>query len=195
MRVRIGRVGRPHGLDGAFFVEQPSDDRRWWKTGARFLAGGARSRSSAHRTASGRPVIKLDRTSSAARCSRSSATRCRRPAEDEYYAFELVGLEVVEETGRALGTVEVVTPGVANDVLELDTGVLLPMVEDCIRDVDLDAGSHQRRRGIRRTDAARRLHARPARVRLAHRAAPGRDGARRRARPAPLLVPRHDAAA
>jgi ribosomal 30S subunit maturation factor RimM len=32
-----------------------------------------------------------------------------------------------------------VTPGIANDVLELDTGVLLPMVEDCVRSVDLDA--------------------------------------------------------
>ena len=46
----------------------------------------------------------------------------------------------MEETGRTLGTVKVVTPGVANDVLELDTGVLLPMVEVCIQDVDLDGG-------------------------------------------------------
>ena len=50
------------------------------------------------------------------------------------------GLPVVEETGRALGTVQAVTPGVANDVLELDSGVLLPMVEDCIRVVDLEGG-------------------------------------------------------
>jgi 16S rRNA processing protein RimM len=59
--------------------------------------------------------------------------------EDEFYAFELVGLEVVEENGRVLGTVKAVTPGVANDVLELDGGVLLPMVEDCVRSVELDA--------------------------------------------------------
>jgi len=32
-----------------------------------------------------------------------------------------------------------VTPGVANDVLELDDDLLLPMVEDCVREVDLDA--------------------------------------------------------
>ena len=39
-------VGRrpPHGIDGAFFVEQPSDDGRWWKTGATFLADGAAGR-------------------------------------------------------------------------------------------------------------------------------------------------------
>ena len=60
MRVRIGRVGRPHGIDGAFFVEQPSDDTRWWKTGASFLAGGTRVQVTAHRTSSGRPVIKVE---------------------------------------------------------------------------------------------------------------------------------------
>jgi ribosomal 30S subunit maturation factor RimM len=47
---------------------------------------------------------------------------------------------VQEETGRELGSVKLVTPGIANDVLELDTGVLLPMVEDCVKSVDLDAG-------------------------------------------------------
>jgi ribosomal 30S subunit maturation factor RimM len=36
--------------------------------------------------------------------------------------------------------VQAVTPGVANDVLELSSGVLLPMIEDCVRSVDLDAG-------------------------------------------------------
>ena len=30
------------------------------------------------------------------------------------------------------------SPGVANDVLELDTGLALPLVEDCVRAVDLD---------------------------------------------------------
>ena len=139
MRVRIGRVGRPHGLDGAFVVEQPSDDKRWWRTGARFLAGGDQVEVVAHRTSSGRPVIKLDRP-----VERGTELEVERDAlpptgEGEYYAFELEGLEVVEETGRRLGTVKVVSPGVANDVLELDSGALLPMVEDCIVDIDLTA--------------------------------------------------------
>ena len=33
-----------------------------------------------------------------------------------------------------------VLPGVANDVLQLDSGLSLPMVEDCIRAVDLAEG-------------------------------------------------------
>jgi 16S rRNA processing protein RimM len=140
VRVAIGRVGRPHGIDGAFFVEQPSNDHRWWKTGARFLAGGAPVEVVAHRMSSGRPVIKLE-----PRVERGVLLEVERgdlpaTAEDEYYAFELIGLQVVEETGRSLGTVKAVTPGVANDVLELDSGVLLPMVEDCIRAVDLAGG-------------------------------------------------------
>lgn len=139
MRVRIGKVGRPHGIDGGFFVEQPSADARWWKTGARFLAGGTPVEVVAHRTSSGRPVIKVEPP--AARGALLEVEREALPPteEDEYYAFELVGLEVVEETGRALGTVKAVAPGVANDVLELDGGVLLPMVEDCVRSIDLEA--------------------------------------------------------
>jgi ribosomal 30S subunit maturation factor RimM len=43
----------------------------------------------------------------------------------------------VEESGRELGTVKAVAPGVANDVLELDSGVLLPMVEECVRVIDV----------------------------------------------------------
>ena len=140
MRVAIGKVGRPHGIDGAFFVEQPSDDKRWWTTGARFLAGGAPVEVVAHRTSSGRPVVKVEPP--VERGAILEVDRVDLPAteEGEYYAFELVGLHVVEETGRPLGTVEAVTPGVANDVLELDSGVLLPMVEDCIRFVDVAAG-------------------------------------------------------
>jgi 16S rRNA processing protein RimM len=61
-------------------------------------------------------------------------------AEDEYYVFELVGLRVNEEGGDMLGTVVDVSPGVANDVLELDSGLALPMVEDCVQEVDLEGG-------------------------------------------------------
>jgi 16S rRNA processing protein RimM len=83
-------------------------------------------------------VIRLDR-----RVERGTTLEVPRAAlgpveEDEYYVFDLVGLEVEEEGGRHLGRVTDVAPGVANDVLELDSGLSLPMVEECIRRVDLD---------------------------------------------------------
>jgi 16S rRNA processing protein RimM len=136
--VRIGRVGRPHGLDGAFFVEHPSDDKRWWKTGARFLADGEPVEVVGHRTSSGRPVIKLDRSVERGTTHEIDRDQLPPTEEDEYYTFQLIGLEVVEENGRVLGTVADVIPGVANDVLELETGVLLPMVDDCVQTVDLE---------------------------------------------------------
>ena len=140
MRVQIGKVGKPHGIDGAFFIEQPSADDRWWRVGSTLLVGGAEFEVVVARRSSGRPIVKLDRA-----VERGAPIEVERDAlppteEDEYYAFELLGLPVVEENGRELGSVKAVTTGIANDVLELDTGVLLPMIEDCVRSVDLTAG-------------------------------------------------------
>lgn len=60
------------------------------------------------------------------------------PEEDAYYVFQLVGLHVTEEGGRELGSVADVAPGLANDVLELDSGLSLPLVGACVREIDLD---------------------------------------------------------
>jgi 16S rRNA processing protein RimM len=138
--VFVGRVGKSHGLDGSFVVEDASEVEERFAVGAELLVDGEPSRVLAVKRARGRPVIKLDRE-----VSRGAALEVPRetlPAleEDAFYVFQLVGLDVVEEGGRELGRVADVAPGVANDVLELDSGLALPMVEDCIRDVDLDAG-------------------------------------------------------
>jgi 16S rRNA processing protein RimM len=139
--VLIGRVGRPHGLDGAFFVEGASEDGRWFEVGARFLAAGDQVKVVVARRGAGRrPVIRLDRT-----VARGTPLEVRRDAlppteEGEYYTFQLVGLEVFEEEGESLGRVVDVVPGVANDALQLDGGLLLPLVAACVRDIDLEAG-------------------------------------------------------
>jgi len=139
-RVLVGRVGRPHGLDGAFVVEDASDDERWFAVGSRLLAGGTAAEVVlARRGGGGRRVIRLDRE-----VDRGTALEVGRDdlpptGDDEYYVFELVGLEVVEEGGRSLGRVSRVEQGVANDVLELEGGLLLPLVGACVRDIDLEA--------------------------------------------------------
>jgi 16S rRNA processing protein RimM len=139
--VSVGRVGKPHGLDGSFFVEQASDDPERFAVGAALYVEGERAEVVASKRGSGgRPVIRLDRE--APRGAELSVPREVLPPteEGEYYAFELVGLEVEEEGGRPLGRVSQVSPGVANDVLELDSGLALPLVEACVRDVDLKRG-------------------------------------------------------
>jgi 16S rRNA processing protein RimM len=139
--VPVGRVGRPHGLDGSFVVEAASEDPDRFAVGARVWVAGEPAVVVGSKRAGGRPVVRLDR--SVARGAELAVPREELPPAEEgaWYAFELVGLQVVEEGGRTLGHVAAVTPGVANDVLELDDGSLLPFVEACVRDVDLPAGT------------------------------------------------------
>ena len=90
------------------------------------------------RGSGGRPVLKLDRA--VARGATLSVPReaLPEPEEDTYYVFQLVGLTVLEEGSRELGTVVEVHNGPANDSLELDSGLLLPLVAACVLDVDLE---------------------------------------------------------
>jgi len=137
----IGRVGRPHGLDGSFFVERASEDPTRFEKGATVYVDGEAAKVVVSKSGSGgRPVIKLDRT--VPRGVDLTLPRSDLPPTDEgeYYAFELQGLEVEDEEGRTLGRVTQVAPGVANDVLELDSGLALPLVESCVVEVDLDRG-------------------------------------------------------
>jgi len=139
--IAVGRVGRPHGIDGAFFVEQPSDRKGVFALGAELWADGKPGRVTVSRRGGGnRPVIKLDRP--AERGAVLSVPRASLPelGEDEYYAFQLVGLAVEEEGGRFLGRVAEVVDYPANDVLELDSGLSLPLVGACVRSVDVEGG-------------------------------------------------------
>lgn len=138
--VTVGRVGRPHGIDGSFVVENASEDARRFEKGAALLVDGERLLVVASKRARGRPVIKLDRDVPRGVELCVPRADLPPPGEGSYYAFQLVGLAVDEEGGRSLGHVREVAPGVANDVLELDSGVMLPLHEDCVREVDLEAG-------------------------------------------------------
>jgi 16S rRNA processing protein RimM len=138
--VLVGRVGRPHGLDGCFVVEDASEAPERFAVGARVLAAGSPATVVESKRSGGRLVVRLDR-----RVDRGTPLAVDRaqlpPAEgDAFYVFQLVGLAVEEEGGRALGRVQDVEPGPANDALVLDSGLALPLVEACVRAVDLEAG-------------------------------------------------------
>src|SRR5439155_264796 len=95
--VRVGRVGKPHGLDGSFFVEQASEDEERFAKGAILRVDGDAATVVASKRSGGRPVIRLDREVS--RGAELSIPRSELPqtAENEYYAFQLVGLNVDDE--------------------------------------------------------------------------------------------------
>ena len=140
MRVQVGKVGKPHGLEGAFVVEEASEDPDRFAIGTTLLVGGEIAEVVESKKAGGRPVIRLDRD-----VPRGAEIEVERgdlpePEENEYYAFQLVGLEVEEAGGQRLGRVTEISSGPANDVLELDTGLALPLVDACVQEVDLEGG-------------------------------------------------------
>jgi len=137
----VGRVGRPHGLDGAFVVERPSDDPGRFRVGATLWVAGERAKVVAsRRVGGGRIAIRLDRP--VERGERLSVRRGElpEPEPDHFYVFQLVGLEAVDGSGARLGRVEDVLPGAANDNLVLEDGTLVPMIEDAVEAIDLAAG-------------------------------------------------------
>ena len=141
MLSRLARA-RPSGASRtgtAFVVDQASEDPTWFEVDRELLVDGEPARVVVTRQVGGRRyAIKLDRA-----VARGAELAVRRdvlpelPA-DTYYVADLVGLDVVDEGGASVGVVRDVLPGPANDVLELDTGVLLPLVEECVREVDID---------------------------------------------------------
>jgi 16S rRNA processing protein RimM len=150
--VTVGRVGKPHGLQGAFVVEHGSEDPERFAVGATLIVEGAPAEILESKRAGGRPVIRLEREVARGAELQVERAELPEPEDGSYYVFQLVGLAVEEEGGRALGHVSEVTPGPANDVLELDTGHALPLVDACVQEVDLVSGRIVVRRGFARAE-------------------------------------------
>jgi 16S rRNA processing protein RimM len=61
-------------------------------------------------------------------------------APDEFYWYQLIGLEVVNTEGQKLGTLEEIIETGSNDVYVVRRGreeILVPAIEEVVRDVDL----------------------------------------------------------
>jgi len=127
-------------VDGAFVVEDGSDDPRRFEVGSALLVDGKPATIVlSRRVGKGRRAIRLDRPVERGAELTVPRAELPPPAPDSYYVADLVGLEVLEGA-RRLGVVRDVVPGPANDNLELDSGALVPLVEDAVAEVDLDAG-------------------------------------------------------
>ena len=147
--VSVGRVGRPHGVDGAFVVEQASDDPARFEVGASLDVDGVPATVVvSRRVGKGRRAIKLDRPVERGAELRVPRERLPELEAGSFYVADLAGLEVVEEGGRRLGVVRDVVSGVANDNLELDSGLLVPLVEDAIAAIDVREGTVLLNRGF-----------------------------------------------
>lgn len=138
--VSVGRVGRRHGLDGGFVVESASDDPGRFAVGARVYLDRDPALVVESKRAGGRLVIRLDRAAERGASIELPESELPPAGEGEFYAFQIEGLLVTDDLGHDVGRVVRLAPGVANDVLELDTGLALPFVEECVLEVDTGEG-------------------------------------------------------
>ena len=64
--------------------------------------------------------------------------------EGEYYIGDLIGMEVITDEGETLGILEDVIETGANDVYSINSkkygNVLIPAIEHCIMDVNIETG-------------------------------------------------------
>lgn len=134
-----GRVGRPHGRDGSFYVESPGHAL---EAGTEVTVAGRVRRIARRAGTADRPLLRLDGTGTREEAAALRGERLLLPeseallAEGEWLASDLAGCEV-----PGLGTVRRVVPAPSCDLLEVgDEGVLVPFVSDAIRRVDVAAG-------------------------------------------------------
>ena len=120
-------------------VEEASEDPARFEVGSELLVEGEPAQIVvSRRVGKGRPAIKLDRSVSRGAELWVSRAELPPPAPGAFYVADLVGLVVEERGGRTLGVVRDVLPGTANDNLELDSGALVPLIEDAVAEIDLE---------------------------------------------------------
>ena len=136
--VPVGRVGRPHGRDGSFWVEGAEHSL---PEGAVVTIAGREARVERRAGTDSRPLVRLsgiEDRDAAAELRGQSLLMAQEDAplsEGEWLSADLVGCEV-----PGLGSVRRVIAAPSCDLLEVgDDAVLVPFVSDAIRRVDTEA--------------------------------------------------------
>ena len=144
-----GRVGRPHGLDGSFHVTRPRP--ALLPLGGALRIAGRDAEIVRRSGTEDRPILRLDvavsrEEADALRSEDLLVSRATAPPlePEEWYAEELEGLRVVDGA-KDVGTVLALQALPSCEVLQVARDgreeLLIPLVRDAVRRVDLAAGT------------------------------------------------------
>ncbi len=152
----IARLLKTHGLKGEIEAKLVADSAESITPGRRFflsppLMGRDEVTIEQVRTKGDVFLLKLGGVDNVAEASKLSGSFLMLPTSelpplgpDEYYHFDLVGIEVETTGGRKLGKIEEILETGANDVYlvrdEAGNEALIPAIKDVVKDVDLEAG-------------------------------------------------------
>ena len=148
--LRAGRVGRPHGLDGSFYVVDPSP--ALLSIGARLQVADREARIARRAGTDLRPIIRLEgrdgrEAAESLRGHELLVPRADAPelGPEEWWAEDLEGC-AVHDAGRRVGVVRRLLELPSCEVLEVARDgageeLLVPLVTDAVREVDLERRS------------------------------------------------------
>ena len=132
-----GRVGRPHGLDGSFHVAGARD----LVVGGSVLADGVSRVIERVAGTPERPIVRLSGVASRSEAEALRGSWLLVPRgeleEGEFWASDLEGCTVVDGS-RVVGVVSRMVALPSCEALEVGD-LLIPMVRDAIRSIDVDA--------------------------------------------------------
>jgi 16S rRNA processing protein RimM len=128
--LEIGRIGRPHGVLGELYVDLSTDRTERMDAGSVLHARGQRLTVSASRQQAKRWLVRFEEINDRTTAERfSSATLSAAPIDDPdaLWVHDLIGARVVELDGTDRGTCVAVIENPAAELLELDSGALVPV--------------------------------------------------------------------
>jgi len=131
--VEVGHIGRAHGVRGDLYVDLLTDRTERLAVGARVQARDKWLTVEAARPAGTRWLVHFagmaDRTAAEAFV---NSTLLAEPltalSDDGLYVSDLIGCEVVGSDGQSYGRCVAVVANPAHDLLELESGALVPIV-------------------------------------------------------------------
>ncbi len=149
--VVIGRVVKPFGIKGQILISPFTESYEAFERSDVLVFGDVPVKILSMRIHKGNVLATLEGFQSPekagelrGRLVKTNSSNLPPKAEDEYYWFELIGLNVSTVDGRDLGTVTALTPTGANDVLHVQGAygeILLPMIDDVVLDINIESGA------------------------------------------------------
>ena len=132
--LEVGRIGKPHGVRGDTYVTFTSDVAARHEPGSVLFVDGPSGRRELvierSRPEKDRFVVHFAGVEDRTECERlTNKTLWAAPVEDAdaLWVHELIGSTVVDTSGAELGRCVAVIANPAHDLLELDSGALVPM--------------------------------------------------------------------
>jgi 16S rRNA processing protein RimM len=135
--VAAGRVGRPHGLDGSFYVVRAVP--ALLREGMVVVVSGEERRIERRAGTDQRPIVRLAGSSSRADAEALRGAELRAEetlAQGEFWASDLAGCRVVDGA-REIGVVARMIALPSCEALEVGD-LLIPLVRDAIRSIDIE---------------------------------------------------------